>query len=360
MRRYFHVLGTERAKRALPHDAFAQSGDLVSVDACAAHVLAEGTPATPAEVAALALLHEVLHVVVSRHESALAALVVDLTTHYGEGARKAAIAFVTKFPPPPVFDGTMTPVELVDSSPERFAWACEEILLWWVSSQNPAYRKLDAVAGWSDVPAAVTELVERATLALSGEPSGIVPSESLLESLLAPARASTSVFEQLAWLEARWGLSVTKAGRRHRVLFGQDLDGSNGLAPRVTDGHLAFLALEGAHDASDASVAAVTTASLRAEPVPHEAERGPSPNELDALCNDFGGAPSVEELLAATGFGNHDRVATMLDSSDALPSEERLGAAVVEDDSVVAHSQVRILEQGRDHGPEAHQQAHDQ
>lgn len=339
MRRYFHVLGTERAKRSLPYDAFAQSGDVVSVDACAARALAEGTPATPDEVAALALLHEVLHVVVSRHASALAALVVDLTMRFGEGAREAAIAFVTTFPPPAVFNGTMTPVELVDSSPERFAWACEEILLLWVSSQNPAYRKLDAVAGWSDVPSEVTELVERATLALSAEPSGIVPSESLLESLLAPARASTSVFEQLAWLEARWGLSVTEAGSQHRVRFAQDLDGN-----------------EGAH--SDASVAVVD--SLCAEPVTREAERGPSPNELDALCNYFGGAPSVEELLAATGFGNDDRVATMLDSSDALPSEERLGATIVEDDSVVAHSQVRILEQGRDHGPEPHQQPHDQ
>ena len=74
MRRYFHVLGHERAARAVPHEAFSSDGDLLVVDAYAAHALATGTPATPAEVTALALLHELLHVVITRHAAARDAL----------------------------------------------------------------------------------------------------------------------------------------------------------------------------------------------------------------------------------------------------------------------------------------------
>lgn len=223
MRRYFHVLGSERAKRNVPHEAFSQSGDLVAVDAYAAQALAEGTEATPAEVAALALLHEVLHVVVSRHAGAVGSLVEHLRATYADGARKAALAFLEKFPPPSVFDRSRTAEQFLDESPDRFAWVCEELLLLWVSSQNPAYRKIDAVASWQDAPTEVTELVTRAKLVFAGEPSDIVASESLLDSLLAPARASSSVFEQLAWLESRWGLFLTEAGTLRRVLFAQDL-----------------------------------------------------------------------------------------------------------------------------------------
>ena len=239
MRRYFHVLGTERAKRNLPHEAFSQLGDLVEVDTTAAFALAEGTEATPAEVTALALLHELLHVVVSKHGGALAAIAHTLRETYAEGTRAAALAFVRAFPPPSVFDGTVTAEAFLDEGDHRLAWACEEMLLLWVSSQNPAYRKIDSVAAWTSAPPELGEVVARTRTVLAGEDSGVVAGESLLDSLLAPGRVSGSVFEQLAWIEARWGIFLDDVGSMRRVRFGQDLgrEEARGLSLRFAMTH---------------------------------------------------------------------------------------------------------------------------
>ncbi len=239
MTRYFHVLGTERRARALPHEAFSQRGDLVQVDAYAAHALAEGTAATPAEVTALALVHEILHVVVARHEGAIRRVASHLLTTYAEGTRKAALAFLEAFPPPALYAGTQTAAEILDG-PDGLAFACEEMLLQWVSRQNPAYRKIDAVAGWASPPAEVETIVTHAREALAGEPSEVTEGESLLDSLLGPGRASSSVFEQLAWLEARWGVFLTtETESLRRVRFGQDLgrEEARGLSLRFAMTH---------------------------------------------------------------------------------------------------------------------------
>lgn len=242
MRRYFHVRGEERRARAVPHEAFSQRGDLITVDPWAAHALAEGTLATPAEVTALALLHEILHVVVARHDGAIARVVAHLGAVYPEGTRRAARAFLEAFPPPAVYSGEASADALV-ATDEGLAFACEEIVLQWVSRENPAYRKIDAIAGWSEPPKEAAELLAHVRAAFAGEASEVVGGESLLESLLAPGRVSASVFDQLAWLEARWGVYLSSAEGEHvrRLRFGQDLgrEEARGMSLRFAMTHAA-------------------------------------------------------------------------------------------------------------------------
>lgn len=231
MRRYFHVLRDERAKRNVPHEAFSADGDLIAVDAWAAHALSEGTSATPAEVTALALLHEVLHVVIARHPGAISHIVSHVAAKSPEALHAAALAYVEAYPPPAVFTGRVTPREFLEhgsfgtrTPSEGLAWACEEMLLLWVSSQNPAYRKIEALSSLAPVEASLRPFLEHARAATSEEPSELDPGMSLLDSLLAPARnAPDSVFEQLAWLEQRWGVFLEANEKLRRVRFGLDV-----------------------------------------------------------------------------------------------------------------------------------------
>ncbi|HRG99314.1 MAG TPA: alpha-amylase family glycosyl hydrolase, partial [Polyangiaceae bacterium] len=205
----------------MPHEAFSSDGDLLVVDAYAAHALAAGTAATPAEVTALALLHELLHVVISRHAAARDAMIAHVLGACPAETRAAAEAYVEAFPPPEVFSGDRTAREFLDD--RGLAWACEEMLLLWVSAQNPAYACVEVLASPAALPPAFHVFADHAQAAFARAPSTLGPSESLLESLLGPARSARTVFEQLAWLEARWGLFLTQTGRMRRVLFGQDL-----------------------------------------------------------------------------------------------------------------------------------------
>ncbi len=205
----------------MPHEAFSSDGDLLVVDAYAAHALAAGTAATPAEVTALALLHELLHVVISRHAAARDAMIAHVLGVCPEETRAAAEAYVEAFPPPEVFSGERTARDFLDE--RGLAWACEELLLLWVSAQNPAYACVEVLASPAALPPAFGVFAEHAQAAFAEAPSTLGPSESLLDSLLGPARSGATVFEQLAWLEARWGLFLTQTGRMRRVLFGQDL-----------------------------------------------------------------------------------------------------------------------------------------
>ncbi len=223
--RYFHLSRAARDKVDVPHEAFSASGQLVRVDAWAAHALARGTRATPAEVTALALLHEVLHVVVSRHGAALSALVARLEATCPDALREASLAFVAAYPPPSVWRGEQTPEDFLALQGEGATfWAVEEMLLLWVSEQNPAYRVIEELFAPRDLSLPYRRVLSEARALFAGERSGLERGESLLDTLLAPARhAPTSVFEQLAWLNVRWGVFLETEGLRRQVLFGGDL-----------------------------------------------------------------------------------------------------------------------------------------
>jgi glycosidase len=215
--RDFHVRREPRERYGVTGALLGSRGDLVYADLPGIRRLAnrmnaaraDGAPAVSAgEIAALGLLHEINHILVTRYEQtrrprAMDAAVADLEERLGRDARRVLDRFGAEFP------GR-------GPEPEPPAHRLEELLLTRIANENPALgpivelvddrmlardtRYRDAIAGLE-------------TIFADGPPSDI-EGLSLIELMRAPARhAPTSLAGQLRFIRDRWG-----------ALLGADLD----------------------------------------------------------------------------------------------------------------------------------------
>jgi glycosidase len=199
---------------------FSPRGDIVLADPAAARALSErlraGVLVPPNELAALALFHEILHTVVrvhrERHPASFARLLGRLQSVLGGAARDTLVVFLRTLPPPAVYhalngDGDDTPEKMLDrGGADVEAETAEEILLLWLTSQNPAYDPVRPVVSDDGLGQAYASFIGEAQQFFRAEPSVGPPGEGLLDVLLAPIRhAPRSIFDQLAFVEQRWG-----------------------------------------------------------------------------------------------------------------------------------------------------------
>jgi glycosidase len=206
-------------------------GDIVFQDSATVRTFAdrvnrgEGRPADaeirPAELAAMSLVHEVMHAVIGmyreRHPESFARLASKLEATLGPEARKVVVDFLGVFPPPSVYrslrgEGDDTPAKYLErmkaQAPESNAEAeiDEELILLWVTNQNPAYDSVRTLTTDHELGTTYQSFVAATRRFFEEEPRFGPKGETLVDLLLAPARAHpTSIFAQLEYIDRAWG-----------------------------------------------------------------------------------------------------------------------------------------------------------
>jgi glycosidase len=186
----------------------------------------------PAELAAMALVHEIFHAVIGihrrRHPESFERLLGRLSSSLGDGARETLLAFLSVFPPPAVYrhyrgESDDTPEKVLERGGRTTAdELTEEILLLWLTNQNPAYEPVRAIVTDHDLGPSYRSFVGEARSFFSSEPSIGPRGESLIDLLLAPSRAAPgSIFAQLEYIAERWGraLGLDQLGVWRRLLW---------------------------------------------------------------------------------------------------------------------------------------------
>ncbi|RYG67324.1 alpha-amylase, partial [bacterium] len=105
-------------------------------------------------------------------------------------------------------------------------WLLEELILLWVTNQNPAYAKIEPLVSDRDLAAstAYRAIMGEVAMFFSEGPTFGPKNQTLLELLLSPGRhAPGSLEDQLAYMREDWGLLLEEAGALGKLLFGVDV-----------------------------------------------------------------------------------------------------------------------------------------
>ena len=246
--RAFQVAAPARAKYDLSDALFADTGPLVVEDAAAAQEVAAAVnrvreaPRFPeravgaADLAAAALIQEILRYVVARQAAAgegraMADAAVFLRERLGTAAERLLAGFADGYPPTPVYRGERTAAEHLGQSTAGVPnadLALEELIMLRLANENPAFTRFRELH--DDAPLEAATAYARAVAELEeffgGLPVPGVGGNSLFDTLRAPMRASpTSLAGQLEYIKANWaGLLGERFTRLlHRILRTQDL-----------------------------------------------------------------------------------------------------------------------------------------
>jgi hypothetical protein len=230
------------------HAFFANRGDVVFADSGAARRFAQrvdegrGLVRGP-EVAAMALLHEIFHAVIGiyrdRHPGSFQTLLSRLNDSLGEDLRKTVEGFVRALPPPDVYDQLVgrgsdenTPEAwLARRGPKALGELSEEVLLLWLTNQNPAYDPVRDIVGDRDLPPAYGTFVTESRSFFATEPPIGPRGQTLIELLLEPSRrAPNDIFAQVSLIEEEWGesLGLDRLPIWRRLAWARDLRSEEG------------------------------------------------------------------------------------------------------------------------------------
>jgi glycosidase len=168
------------------------------------------------ELAAMSLLHELLHAVIQRyralHPDSFARLTAAAAEAMGDSAHAVVVDFVAGFPPPAVYRALRGEGDLRINSPARYVERLgydlrteidEEMLLLWVTSQNKAYEPIADVVGDAALGPRYRAFIGTARKFFENEPPFGPNGETLMELLLEPG-SRDSIFEQLDYVDDEW------------------------------------------------------------------------------------------------------------------------------------------------------------
>jgi len=189
----------------------------------------------PAELAAMSLVHEILHAILgfyrSQHAQGWRGLRAQLAERLGSGAHDAVLTFLHTFPTPAIYrqmqgEGDETPETLLGRGGQAAEDTyTEELILLWLTNQNPAYETVRPIISDADLG----ETYRAFTAATDRFFRDDVPfgprGEKLIDLLLAPSRAAPfSILDQLKWIEETWGhaLGLGELAVWRRVLWARD------------------------------------------------------------------------------------------------------------------------------------------
>jgi glycosidase len=225
---------------------FSPRGDVAFRDTGEAHRFADKVNARderqgpamlrPAEVAAMVLVHEIFHAVIGLYRQKNARrfdeLRAQLTERLGEtGPRETLLTFLRTFPTPAIYrhlsgEGTETPEQLLDrGGKEAEDMFTEEVILLWLTNQNPAYEPVRPIITDADLGATYQAFTSEAQRFFKDDVPFGPRGETLLDLLLAPSRAAPgSILDQLRFIEETWGhaLGLAELGVWRRVMWARD------------------------------------------------------------------------------------------------------------------------------------------
>jgi glycosidase len=229
---------------------FGARGDVVFESTAAARAFAERVNRVdgrdreralrPAEVAAMALLHEIFHAVIGvfrrRNPDSFDRLASALEGRLGEDAKETLLAFLRTFPTPAIYrhfqgdQGETPPTFLARAGKRAEDEITEEVLLLWLVNQNPAYDPVRPIVADHELPPAYRMFVAETRHFFDREPPLGPRGETLVELLLAPARRSSSIFDQLRFIEDEWGVAfgLDELGLLRRIAWARDFASEEG------------------------------------------------------------------------------------------------------------------------------------
>jgi glycosidase len=236
--RFFHVRKDARDAIGFADALFAVRGDVVFTDLAAAERFADalrksrGDAPSAVELQAMGLVHEVQHAIVALYRAAFApnafdALFGELRASLGGELDRTLLSFLRTYPPPAVYRGEQTAEQFLASSTDGIAneqWALEELLLLWLTNQNPAYEKIHELVHDDDLvrTTAYAPIIAAAAKHFEDEPRIGAAGETLVGLLLAPIRhAPSSLAGQLEYMRTKWGLDLTRIDVLRKLLAGE-------------------------------------------------------------------------------------------------------------------------------------------
>jgi len=225
----FHISRQARRRYRFEDSLFAFNGNVIFADFHAARVFAQrmnearGAAANPqlalrsGQINALGLIDEILHYVVSIYRSRVNPALYDdllkwLEADIGKRKLNAALrAFLKEFPPVPVYQGKL---ELdaylqgaADGIPQRAA-AVEELLMLWMTNQNPACLPYQELFDDQNLAAktAYLQIAQSLRAFFETQPRFGPDGQNLVDMLRSPAIAVPhSLNGQLEYIRSRWG-----------------------------------------------------------------------------------------------------------------------------------------------------------
>ncbi|MDY6872371.1 MAG: alpha-amylase family glycosyl hydrolase [Chloroflexota bacterium] len=224
----FHVSRTAREKYHFNQSLFQFDGNVIFADLKAARdfafnineqrdVINQPEQAIRAgDINALGLIDEILHLVVSRYREQIdpqiwATALKHVSANLAESElEQALLQFIREFPPRAVFAGDMTPEEYLKTStkdiPNRWI-ALEELLMLWVTNQNPAVAPFQELFDDTDLleTTAYKKLISELRSFFEDQPVFGPDDQDLITMLRSPAiEVPHSLAGQLAFIRDRW------------------------------------------------------------------------------------------------------------------------------------------------------------
>ncbi len=188
------------------------------------------TALRPAEVAAMALVHEILHAVIDLYRQKHEGRFALLRERLGTGARETHLRFLRVFPTPAIYkymgEGEDTPEKLLERGGVEADQRCtEEVILLWLANQNAAYDTVRPVVSDADLGEPYAAFAATTVQFFEKDVPFGPRGETLLDLLLAPSRAAPrSILDQLKYIEDTWGeaLGLAELGIWRRLLWVRD------------------------------------------------------------------------------------------------------------------------------------------
>ncbi len=199
----------------------------------------------------MSLVHEVFHAVIQKyreaHPSSARRFVQAVRAELAAEAKQSILDFLEVFPPPAVYrsqrgEGDVTAAlhfdRIVEDAAGSGMYASdptdnteleinEELLLLWITNQNPAYEPVKVVISDEELPRQrYRAFVSTARTFFEHEPAFGPRGETLVDLLLLPGRLHpTSIFGQLEMIGRTWGeaLGLTDLPFWRQLSWAQDL-----------------------------------------------------------------------------------------------------------------------------------------
>ncbi|GAC1647214.1 MAG: alpha-amylase family glycosyl hydrolase [Herpetosiphon sp.] len=227
----FHVSRNARDRYAFDQSLYSSRGTVVFPNFPAARAFAHrmsehratqggrSGPVTAGQVNAIALIHELMHVVVRRYlethnPAALAQALAAVEKEVGTASTNQTLErFALDFPPMSIYRGDIQVPVYLQSTTEGVSnreILLEELLLLWLGAVNPAFATIGELfddshlATMTAYPKIISGLHEH----FRGEGSKNEELGSLIDLLRAPAMASPNdLLGQLSYIKEHWGLA---------------------------------------------------------------------------------------------------------------------------------------------------------